>query len=1231
MRTRKISATNNAPVAPLKGGIIRALHFIVLLAFAQTAAAQTPDTVFTKVIEVDQIPRSLYARTPSVALDDDENFTVAWSAESKGRPEIFLRRFDAIGRPLSDIRALSDFVGDSLNIENAEVADIGGGFIWVVWQQKQTREASQVAGMILNQDFKVVRARFLLHEDPDPYSRPRIIVDKNGRVLVAWIVDTLPVAVVARLFNRDGAPLTGLFTITQDSQVFRIGEPLGLAVSSEGMFAVAWHAFEANTDLIYLRLFNDENKFTSDPVVIAQRSVFYPSVAFGSSKEALVQWFTTAVGPTLRAQRYDLNVDPLAPVFDIAKELDAGARPALLLANERGTFNSFWSVTDPRDSTASRIFTAAFLVNEQPIGAARIVARSPQRANFPTELHADILPSGNYVTAFTGNDTSITLPAPRVGAIITKPALSDLHVFDLVITPANPTRADSVIAEFKVRNAGFAPAPSAIALLDLTSNTEARWLAIPALGVEQTRAFRYNFGPLLPRNYTLRVTVDDSQEIFEADEKNNVASLLFKVEEAAQLVVEPLTLDFTTTFGQPSPLAQFFAIKNSGSGALRWTASAQAQWARIIPDTGTVTTATQTVAVSVNHAGLAPGVYQTNLVINSNGGRAAIAITLTIAAPVPSLQFSPSAFAFAATQGGANPPEKYLIIRNAGDGVLTAKLTSDQPWLALKPDTIATPQSDSAQALILLGNLSAGAYTGTITIRTNGGAGTVNVTLIVSPQPPVLEISPRSLSFVATEGTANPPAQQITVRNSGGGTLQWSVLNQETWLAFDPRSGSATTESDMINVTASISQLTPGNYNGVFQVNAEPGGRLEMRVSFTVNARLRLPDLVVLAQSRDLDSCFSADYGFVTEFVVQNLGEAVAGPSLAQLSINNEVRQRQSLPALDVGASHTLRFASESLISGFNQIKCEAGVGAPFQESATSNNLAEYAEWIPRRGDVNADSLINLQDLFRLVDLVLQREVSDTRLRTCWAANVNVDEALDIADVLAFIDVLLNNRGAENLIFGGELDLQLTALNPRQTRLTWSVSSPLRAWQATWKLPQGARALPLQSLQQNGFEIDWKITQNELRLLVWRVNEAASNEEQSRAFTLPLDLNQAELLEAFGANARGEMMRLPAKQSTEELPRAFSLSQAYPNPWRKGVAQKVLWRYQLPEPAIAELRIFNVLGQQVRQLKLGQLLAGRGEINWDGRDLFRAEVAPGIYFVEFVAGKIKQRQRLVVF
>ncbi len=1232
MHTRKNTAAKNTPLAPLKGGMIHALSFVTLLVFAQNVAAQNADSVFTKIIEVDQIPRSAYARTPSVVVDDDDNFTVAWSAERNGRPEIYLRRFDAIGRPLTDIRALSEFVGDSLNIENPQLAYVGNGFLWLVWQQTRLRAASEVVGMILTPDLKIARTPFSIHVDNDSYTRPRIVADPNGRVLVAWLIETLPTYTAARIFRPDGTPLTGMFHVSQDTQAFRVGEHLAVAVSKAGMFAVAWHAYEPNADLIYVRLFPDDGKFTSDPVAIAQNSVFYPSVTFGSANEVVAQWFTTQPGPVLRAQRFDLGLKPLAGAFDISTGLDREPRPALVSANERGAFNSYWSVTEQKDALLSNVFTRTFLMNEQPVNAPQLIARPPQRTNFPTELETGFALSGNYVTVYTGNDTALASASPRVSAIIKKAALPDLYVFDLAITPLEPTRADSVFAEFKVRNVGFAPAPSSAMLLELTSNViEARLATVPPLGVEQTRAFKFNLGTLPPHSYTYRVKLDDPLEVPEVDEKNNGAAQLFKVVEAPTLAVDPPALEFAATFGQPNPLTQSFIIKNSGKGVLHWAITSDQSWVSVTPDTGSIDSISQTVSVAVDIAGLAAGVHPASLAVNSNGGRATVQITLTIAAPLPSLSYGPALLRFAGTQGGANPPEQVLVIRNAGSGILTTKLTSNQPWLLLRRDTTATTLTDSVGVAIALGNLSAGTYTATITINSNGGNGAVNVILDISPQPPLLDVSPRTLNFVATEGTANPPAQPIAIRNIGGGTLQWSVREDVFWLSFNPSSGSTTTEVDYIEVIASISRLPAGNYSATFLVDSSPGGTVEVRVNFVVNPRPRLPDLVVLTQQRGLINCFASDYGLVTEFVVQNLGEAAAGPSVAQLSINNEVRQRLNLPALDTLASFSVRFNTESLPSGPNRISCEVGVGATFQESTNSNNITQFTEWVPRRGDANLDSLLNLQDLFYLVDLILERGPAEPTRREIWAANVSIDSTLDIADITNFIDVVLNQGRAESLAMGGELALQLTPAAGGRTRIGWSSASPLRAWQATWKLPNASRDLPLQTMQRAGYEVDWKISQRELQLLVWQTGEARAPAAPHHDFELPFTLTQDGLAQIIGMTGEGAMVQLTPTPVATELPKTFRLSPAYPNPWRKVAQQKILWRYELPEFTEAEMRIYNLLGQEVRRLQLGLVPAGRGEISWDGRDRSGAAVAQGIYFVELIAGKLKQRERLVVF
>ena len=95
-------------------------------------------------------------------------------------------------------------------------------------------------------------------------------------------------------------------------------------------------------------------------------------------------------------------------------------------------------------------------------------------------------------------------------------------------------------------------------------------------------------------------------------------------------------------------------------------------------------------------------------------------------------------------------------------------------------------------------------------------------------------------------------------------------------------------------------------------------------------------------------------------------------------------------------------------------------------------------------------------------------------------------------------------------------------------------------------------------------------------------------------------------------------------------PQAFSLSPAFPNPWLRTQHRLVACRYELPEAAPVEFRVFTLLGQEVRRAALGWQSAGRGDWQWDGRDQRGRALAGGVYFIEFAAGNFKKRERLLL-
>src|SRR5262249_4841062 len=86
----------------------------------------------------------------------------------------------------------------------------------------------------------------------------------------------------------------------------------------------------------------------------------------------------------------------------------------------------------------------------------------------------------------------------------------------------------------------------------------------------------------------------------------------------------------------------------------------------------------------------------------------------------------------------------------------------------------STKNATSVAASVTTGNLTAGSYSGVVTISAIGATPvTVPVTFTITAAPvlPAIGASPPSLSFTAQQGGGNPAAQAVSISKTGGGTL----------------------------------------------------------------------------------------------------------------------------------------------------------------------------------------------------------------------------------------------------------------------------------------------------------------------------------------------------------------------------------------------------------------------------------------------------------------------------
>jgi hypothetical protein len=84
---------------------------------------------------------------------------------------------------------------------------------------------------------------------------------------------------------------------------------------------------------------------------------------------------------------------------------------------------------------------------------------------------------------------------------------------------------------------------------------------------------------------------------------------------------------------------------------------------------------------------------------------------------------------------------------------------------------------------------------------------------VYSPRP-AIELSERQFLFETPEGGPDPNEQILTIRNSGGRTLNWLISYDDCdWLTVEPNSGSSTGEANEVTLSVDTTGLTESYYH----------------------------------------------------------------------------------------------------------------------------------------------------------------------------------------------------------------------------------------------------------------------------------------------------------------------------------------------------------------------------------------------------------------------------------
>jgi hypothetical protein len=93
------------------------------------------------------------------------------------------------------------------------------------------------------------------------------------------------------------------------------------------------------------------------------------------------------------------------------------------------------------------------------------------------------------------------------------------------------------------------------------------------------------------------------------------------------------------------------------------------------------------------------------------------------------------------------------------------------------------------------------------------------------PRPPVSVEAPADLTFTAMEGQSNPPAQTLTITNTGTEEMYLIARSNARWLRVRPNSGNiGPNQSKVVTVRVHTLSLPAGTYEGILTVGS-PGSR----------------------------------------------------------------------------------------------------------------------------------------------------------------------------------------------------------------------------------------------------------------------------------------------------------------------------------------------------------------------------------------------------------------------
>jgi len=265
------------------------------------------------------------------------------------------------------------------------------------------------------------------------------------------------------------------------------------------------------------------------------------------------------------------------------------------------------------------------------------------------------------------------------------------------------------------------------------------------------------------------------------------------------------------------------------------------------------------------------------------------------------------------------------------------------------------------------------------------------------------------------------------------------------------------------------------------------------------------------------------------------------------------------------------------------------------------------------RGDVTQDGNLNVADIVRTVDFILNN--SQPTPVEFWCADINNDQVVSVLDIVKMVDLILHPQGlarsqyqpaekvtlyrhGEELRYQSDGDiagLQITLQDIAQKDIRWNSQTEMQ--QVIGMDPQNSA----------------------LTLLLYSLEGKTLPPGEGSLFTLA---EKARIHSVVAADPFGKEIPVELQQ----LPQEFRLRQNYPNPFNPVTHIQ----FELPVESHVTLTIYDILGHKVVQLSDQSYPAGKYQLQWNATNQSGQKVSSGIYFYHLYTAQFSKIRKMVL-